>query len=44
MVAGVVTGTTDFLLSSGCRVTSSDRVGRVLGRGRYGFVVALQAP
>lgn len=41
MVAGVVTG--NFLLGSRCRVISSDRVGRVLGRGRDSAIVALQA-
>lgn len=41
MVAGVVTG--NFLLGSRCRVTSSDRVGRMLGRGGDSATVALQA-
>jgi hypothetical protein len=42
MMAGGVAGT-DFLLSRRCRVTSGDWVGRVLGSGCGGAVVALQA-
>lgn len=39
----VVVACTNFLFSRRCRVTSSDWVGRVLGGGCGGVVVALQA-
>jgi hypothetical protein len=42
MMAGVVPGT-DFLFGRRCRVTTSEWVARVLGRGRDCAVVALQA-
>lgn len=41
-MAGGVAGT-DFLFGRRCRVTSGDWVGRVLGCGCSGAVVALQA-